>query len=516
MKDFVVLCSSELDGQPIEAGSVVDSIIKGLGRFGKSLGALAQGLIDKGYNVERVTRGPESTVWQLGNDEYRNTKGESGYLCEVILKPHPVQTPGQPATYSLEIRTIKGLNEHSFVAENVTQETAGNVIRQTLSAWDAADNKTASSIKEQYDMLVQQAKDFVSEVKSKCSEAKQKVKSIDESNSLSTAIDDLQRQATDSTEDLSKYFQRAFRDAKTTDEKLQQCTKMQDSLEDNQDTFKRALNQILGESDESEDNAAEMEGQETEQGQEESVEFDTDMNPNTSGDAESQIPSATKVNTSHKIVACVYKHKDGSGVVFDLQKITASEYSPEEVVHALETVLYDSAVQDSISDDAVTVVELTDEDADWDVNILPEMTSVDMRKVFNELLCTYYKAYFNLKTIQFNTVGDAGSLLEMILRCEDEIHGQIETLSTKCVEQTSMFANPLTYLSGCDCACISDTTQYSFENGPSAVQSVIDSIITCLNLYRCNFDGYLGDQMVAWVDIWYNEVSTVLSRFQMH
>jgi len=506
MDKFVILC----DTQSSSTSSVIDAIIKGLGKFGRSLGSLASGLMQSGYDIGRVSKGPTSTVWQVGNDEYKKTKGQSGYLCEVTLKPHPIQSEGEPPTYSLEIKTVSGLNNHSFVAENVTEDKAMKVIRSTMAAWDAADNKNAESIKVQHDALVEQAKDFIQDVKTQCAQAKQKVQSIDESNSLSNAIDDLQREAVDNTEDLSKQFQRAFRDAETTNQKLQHCTKMSDMLEDAEETFKKALDQILGQApeDQQSQNQTESESENSEEPETEDLswgKYALDMETG-------QIPSARGLNGRKGIIASVHRTPVENEIQYKLKRITSAQVTPEEIVDALQTVLYDASVQDKLKDDSTVV--LVDDNEDWDVTVLSDIDTIDLKEIFNIVFAVYYVSKFNLITIQSNLWGDDITEYRYLIEssmCQIDSH--LDQLRSLCFEQVHSVDNPLTYLECCT-NTVPGSIQYTSDNIGSYLQSIFSSIIDCLEVYQCNFNTNIQQFIDKWIADWKDIIGNSLLKLQ--
>lgn len=472
----IVLCDTQTNKEPITAAGVIDAIIRGLGRFGRSLGSLARNLADSGYDINKVTRGPQSTTWFLGNDKYKETKGEEGYLCQVTIIPHPVQTADGEPTYSIQVKTVEGLGDHSYVIENVTQAEVGDAVKSTMQAWDAQDNKTEESIKVYAQSLVDRDARFLQKVKDECEKLKSEIPDKAEYESYVQELAALEKEATSSTQDLHRYFMRNLRDAKTADDKIKECIKMEDALQDNVDEFDKAISELqeavsdVPKSDETSEETTQV-----------TEEVTTEVN-------ECVHPEG------NQIFASVIKSTADNETTYKLNRVVAA-VDPSVVKEALETVLYDASVSETIPEDTECVLQLTEEPDSWDVEMISQETSLDVRDICTEMLKTIYVALFNVDAIYFNSYGlDFPQLFESIDPVRDMINNLRFTVSRICAEQTHLWPQPLTYITPNN--LLDPSLGFTTESGLTALRDIINRVIECVDLYRCNFSEFDQSQIV--------------------
>lgn len=450
--------------------SFIDAIINGLGRFGRSLGSLAQNLYDSGYQVNRATKTPKSTVWQIGNDEYNQTKGQSGYLCEATIVPHPVQNEDGEPTYSVQLKTISGLGDHSFTIQDVTQSEVSKAIKETMQAWDAQDNKTAESITTYATTLADRANQFINDVKVKCDELR---KDVGEDDAVYQAIEVLEKEATASTRDLHKQFMRALRDAKSSDDKIQICKRMDDGLQDSSEEFNKAVEDLQQNGD--------QKGADDEVEVEEESEVNECVHP-----------------TGNQIVASVTKVTAADEITYKLNRIVA-DVDTSVIKEALETVLYDASVAETIPENTECVLQLTEEPESWDVEMLSQQTSLDVRDACVEMLKTLYIALFNVDAIYFNSYGlEFPQLFESVDPVRDMIKDLKFIVSRICAEQTHFWPQPLTYLTPDN--LLDPSTGFTAESGLIALSDIINKVVECVDLYRCNFSEFDQSQIITDID----------------
>lgn len=481
MSNEIILCDAQTSKEPITAAGVIDAIIKGLGRFGRSLGSLARDLAQSGYDINKVTRTPESTVWFLGNDKYRETKGEEGYLCQITIVPHPIQTPGEEPTYSVQVKTVEGLGDHSYVIENVTQAQVGDAVKSTMQAWDAQDNKTEEAIQTYATALANKSNKFVERVKAECNDVKADIENKQGFEHHVQELNALEKEAVSSTQDLHKYFLRSLRDAKSADEKVSECKKMDDALQDNIDEFNHALDELKDAIDKTE-----PESEEPESGESEVTEEMRDLGAEV---AQCIHP------TGKQIFAFVTKSLVDNELTYKLNRIVA-DVDPSTINKALETVLYDAAIAETIPEDTECILQLTEEPESYDVEMLSQQTTLDIRDVCVEILKTLYIALFNIDAIYFNSYGlDFPQLFESVDPARDIIKGLTFIVSRICAEQTHFWPQPLTYLTPDN--LLDPSTRFTAESGLIALSDVINKVVECADLYRCNFSEFDQSQIIT-------------------
>lgn len=487
-KYVVIYSASDAEGQDVMAAGersgkskLLDTIIQQFGKFGRSLGQFAQSMMRSGYGVNKITKSPESTTWRVGNDEYNKTRGQSGYLCEIKLTPVATQD-GKEQAFAVDMTTVSGLNDHSFTIPSVTASKLKEVIRSTMLEWDVQDNDNANALQELHDEVAEQGKNLLKTVKQECEEAKKKATEAEADDATIKAIDELKRDATNSVETSTKKFERAYRDAQSLKDRIQYCNEFGDVLDDNADTFNKSLADIMSEIEgvsEDDDSGLDYEDKSGENSNSESIEVDfTDMTDYDDMSSAIQLPERS-------IVASVIKHNADGEVTFDLKRIVAS-LNPSEAKATLETVLYDANILESVPEDTETMLQVTDDGEDWNIEFLAQDTTLNTRSMFIELLKSEYIAMLSIQLICWNARGPQASGITMLLQESLwKLRDQIDILSKMCVAMTGYVPNVIALIDPSQIYDPESDTQVT--SGLEVAKDALQMLIDAISLYRCNF-----------------------------